>query len=186
MKNEYAPLRTLRDVEELERMPLEQRIFSWDLNDWIAQGCARDPGKIAIRYIADGDPAGEPVVVTYAELRTRAIAAANLFHSLGVGSNDVVLFVLPTLPQLFVGMLGALACGIACGINWMLKPEQLAELVRATKAKVIVTLGPTPGYEVWENVAAIRADVSRDVRILTVPGPSGTVMPETDFDTLAA
>jgi hypothetical protein len=46
---DYKPLRTLRDVEELERVPLEQRIFSWNLNDWISQGCARDPGKIAIR-----------------------------------------------------------------------------------------------------------------------------------------
>src|SRR5262245_51561749 len=34
----YAPLRTLRDVEELERVPLDERIFSWDLNDWIARG----------------------------------------------------------------------------------------------------------------------------------------------------
>jgi hypothetical protein len=42
-------------------------------------------------------------------------------------------------------MLGAVAAGIACGVNWMLKPEQLAELVRSTKAKVVVTLGPTPG-----------------------------------------
>jgi fatty-acyl-CoA synthase len=186
VETEYAPLRTLRDVEALERVPLDARIFSWNLNDWIARGCARNPQKIAIRYIADGDPAAEPVVLTYAELRTRAIAAANLFHSLSVGPNDVVLFVLPTVPQLFVSMLGALACGIACGVNWMLKPEQLAELVGATKAKVIVTLGPTPGYEIWENISAIRADISHDVRILTVPGPSGAFMPETDFDTLAA
>ncbi len=186
MESEYAPLRTLRDIEALEQAPLAQHIFSWDLNDWIARGCVRDPEKIAIRYIADGDPAGDPVVIRYGALRTRAIAAANLFHSLGVGPNDVVLFVLPTLPQLYVTMLGALACGIACGVNWMLKPEQLAELVRATKAKVIVTLGPTPGYEIWENVAAIRGEISPDLHILTVPGPGGAVMPESDLDTLAA
>ncbi len=95
------------------------------------------------------------------------------------------MFVLPTLPQLYVVMLGAAACGIACGVNWMLKPEQLAELIRSTKAKVVVTLGPTPGYEIWENVQAIRADVAASVHILTVPGPGGAVMPETDFDTLA-
>ena len=65
MQDDYAPLRTLRDVEELERVPLEQRIFSWNLNDWIAQGCTRDPGKIAIRYVADGDPDGEAVGLTY-------------------------------------------------------------------------------------------------------------------------
>ena len=185
MQTAYAPLRTLQDVEALERVPLGERVFSWNLNDWIARGCARDREKIAIRYIADGDPASESVCIRYGELQSRSNQAANLFHSLGVSSNDVVMFVLPTLPQLYVVMLGAAACGIACGVNWMLKPEQLAELIRSTKAKVVVTLGPTPGYEIWENVQAIRADVAACVHILTVPGPGGAVMPETDFDTLA-
>jgi fatty-acyl-CoA synthase len=83
-------------------------------------------------------------------------------------------------------MLGALACGIGCGVNWMLEPAHLAELVRATKAKVIVTLGPTEGYKIWENVQAIRSDIPASVHILTVPGPGGTVIAESDFDTLAA
>jgi fatty-acyl-CoA synthase len=186
MSVDYAPLRTLQDIEALERVPLEERIFSWDLNDWIARGCARDGAKIAIRYIADGDPASAAVEISYAELTARANQAANLFHSLGVTANDVVLFILPTLPQLFVTMLGALAAGIGCGVNWMLKPEHLAELVRATKAKVIVTLGPTPGYEIWENVQAIRPHIPSTVPVLTVPGPGGAVISETDFDTLAS
>jgi fatty-acyl-CoA synthase len=66
----------------------------------------------------------------------------------------------------------------------MLEGEQLAELIRSTKAKVVVTLGPTPGYKIWENLQAISVDPS--VRILTVPGPGGTVMPASDLDTLAA
>jgi fatty-acyl-CoA synthase len=186
MQIAYAPLRTLRDVEELERVPLDQRIFSWNLNDWITRGCALDPKKIAIRYIAEGDPASEPVTISYAELQARSNRAANLFHSLGVASDDVVLYILPTVPQLYVTMLGALACGIACGVNWMLEPAHLAELVRATKAKVIVTLGPTDGYKIWQNVQAIRSDIPASVHILTVSSPGGTAIPESDFDTLAA
>ena len=107
-------------------------------------------------------------------MQSRAIQAANLFRSLGVASGDAVMFVLPTLPQLYVAMLGALAAGIACGVNWMLEPAQLAELVRATGAKVLVTLGPTPGYEIWEKMQAIRADVPPSVHVLTVPGPGGS------------
>src|SRR5215831_7142404 len=184
MSADYTPLRTLQDIEALERVPLEERIFSWNLNDWIARGCARDGTRIAIRYIADGDPESAAVEMTYAELTARANQAANLFQALGVAGSDVVLFILPTLPQLFVTMLGALAAGIGCGVNWMLKAEQIAELVRATKAKVVVTLGPTPGYEIWENVQAIRPHIPATVHILSVPGPGGTVIPETDFDTL--
>jgi len=145
-----------------------------------------DPDKIAIRYIADGNPDTEPTLLRYRELQSRAIQAANLFHSLGVSADDVVMYVLPTLPQLYVAMLGAVGAGIACGVNWMLKPELLAELVRATRPKAIVTLGPTPCYEIWENLQAIGAEISSAVRILTVPGPGGKLMPETDFDTLAA
>jgi fatty-acyl-CoA synthase len=99
MQMSYAPLRTLQDVEELERVPLDQRVFSWDLNDWIARGCMLDPDKIAIRYIADGNPDAEPILLHYRELQSRAIQAANLFHSLGVSADDVVMYVLPTLPQ---------------------------------------------------------------------------------------
>ena len=87
MRMSYAPLRTLQDVEELERVPLEQRVFSWNLNDWIARGCGRDPDKIAIRYIADGDPERAALVISYRELQARGIQAANLFHSLGVTGN---------------------------------------------------------------------------------------------------
>ena len=83
MKVTYAPLRTLRDVEELERVPLDERVFSWNLNDWIARGCALDPAKIAIRYIADGDPDSDAVSLSYGELQARSNQAANLFHSLG-------------------------------------------------------------------------------------------------------
>src|SRR5262249_30921747 len=139
----------------------------------------------AIAYIADGDPAREPVRMSYRELRTRSTQAANLLHSLGVSGGDAVLFVLPTLPQLYVVMLGAVAAGIACGVNWMLKAEQLADLVRSTGGRVVVTLGPPPGYESGENVQATRREFPA-VPVLTVPGSGGATMPETDFDTLAA
>src|SRR5262249_7914919 len=139
-----------------------------------------------IRYISDGDPESTPVTLRYRELQARARKAANLFHSLGVESGDAVLIVLPTVPQLYVAMLGAVAAGIACSVNWMLKGEQLAELVRSSKAKVLITLGPTPGFEIWENVRAIRSNIPASVRILTVPGPGGTAIAEIDFDMLAA
>src|SRR5262252_3835349 len=186
MDTDYAPLRTLRDVEELERVPLGERIFSWSLNEWLARGCARDPDKVAIRYVADADPDGAPVTLTYRALQAHANQVANLFQRLGIGRDDAVLFLLPTVPELYVVMLGALAAGIACSINWMLKGEQLAELIRSTRAKVIVALGPTPGFEIFENIAAIRNEIPPSANILTVAGPAGASPPHTDLMTLAA
>jgi fatty-acyl-CoA synthase len=186
MDTVYAPLRTLRDVEELERVPVDARMFSWSLNDWLNRGCARDPDKVAIRYIADADPAGTPVTVSYRALQTQANQVANLFHRLGIGADDAVLFLLPTTPELYVVMLASVAAGIACSINWMLKGEQLAELIRSTKAKVIVALGSTPGFEIFENLAAIRDQIPPSVHILTVAGPGGAPQPDSDLMTLAA
>jgi fatty-acyl-CoA synthase len=180
-----SPMRDLAHVEALERIPLDERIFSWNANDWVARGCARDPDKIALTYIADGDPDGVQVRLSYRELQQRSTQIASLLHSFGLGPRDVVLFLLPTLPQLYTLTLGALACAIPCGINWMLKPAQVIELIRSTRAKVIVSLGPTRGYEIWEDLQSVRAEIPDGVRILTVPGPGGAALPDSDLDTLA-
>ena len=179
------PLRDLHDVEALERVPLEDRIFSWNLNDWIDRGLTRDPGKVALTYIADGDPDGPAIRLTYGELQRQRTQIANLLHALGVRTDDVMLLLLPTVPQLYTSLLGALSRATPCCVNWMLKPAQLVELVRSTRAKAIVCLGPTPDYEIWQNVQAIRHEIP-DVRLLTVPGPGGDIPPASDLDTLAA
>ncbi len=178
----HQPLRTLSDVEAYERVPLEERIFSWDVNDWIRRGLRLDPGKTAIHYVEDGRPE-KSLAIRYADLERRSIQAANLFHCLGVGPQDVVFFLLPTVPQLFTVTLGALASGIVCGANWMLKSEHILQLVRSSRAKVVVALGPAPGYAIWENVEAIRAQLG-SVRVLSVQGPGGASLPESDFDRL--
>ena len=41
----FSPLRNLRDIEDLERVPLEQRLLSWDANDWIRRGLDLAPQK---------------------------------------------------------------------------------------------------------------------------------------------
>ncbi len=66
----FSPIRNLRDIEELERVPLEQRLLSWDANDWIRSGLDLDPQKVAIRYVADGNPDSPVVDVTYGELKS--------------------------------------------------------------------------------------------------------------------
>src|SRR3989442_492508 len=112
------PLRDLRDVEAIERVPLEQRIFSWNLNDWIDRGLSRDGEKIAVTYVSDGDPDGGATCLSYRELSERRTRVANLFHSYGLQPDDVVLLLLPTVPELYIALLAALACATPCCVNW--------------------------------------------------------------------
>jgi fatty-acyl-CoA synthase len=182
----FQPLRNVHDIEELERVPLELRLLSWDVNDWIRRGFDLAPQKVAIRYIADGHPETPPISVSYGELKRRVTQAANLFHSLGVGPDDAVLYLLPTTPHLYTVMLGSLAAGVSCCINWMLEPEHWGGLIRSSRAKVIVALGPTPGYDIWEKLQSIRAEISRGVTVLSAQALGGVPLAETDFDALAS
>ena len=179
-------IRTLADIEEIERIPLEERIWSWNLNDWIRRGWDLDADKIALHYVEDGDPERNPVSIPYRELKRRSIQASNLFHSLGVRPEDGVLILTPTLPQLYYSLFAGLATGIVCVVNWMLKPEHLVELIRSARTRVLVVLGPTPGYHIWENIQSIRERLPETTRIVSVQALGGTKLPESDFDELCA
>ncbi len=182
MATEFPPLRDLADIEALESIPLEERIDSWNANVWVRRGLALEPEKIALQYFAVADPGAQPEEVSYAALRRQVIEAANLFHARGVGARDAVIYLLPTLPQLYVTLLAGLEAGIVCGLNWMLKPPQILELIRSAGAKAVVALGPTPGYEIWENLQSIRAELDPAVALFSVPGPGGRLLEESDFE----
>lgn len=182
----YPPIRTIKDIEALEKIPLEERVWSWDLNDWLRRGWAYNPDKIAINYVENGDVTATPLQISYRELAKRSIQASNLFYSLGVKKEDGVLLLMPTLPQLYTSLYGGIATGRFCVVNWMLKDEHLAELICNANTRVLVVLGPTPGYQIWENVQAIKNRLPKDLRILSVQALGGTKIAESDFDDLCA
>ncbi len=182
----FPPVRSLADIEALERVPLYERIESWNANVWVRRGLGLDPAKVALQYFVTADPATPPQEVTYAALARQTIQAANLFHQSGVGPTDAVIYLLPTMPALYVTLLAGLETGIVCGLNWMLKPRQILELLRNSRARAVVALGPTPGYEIWENLQSIRSELDPSVRMFSVPGPGGLRLAESDFETLIA
>ncbi len=185
LTTEFPPLRNLHDIEELEREPLESRMLSRDANVWLRRGLDLAPQKYAIRYINDGDPHSAPVNVTYGDLKRDSIRAANLFYTLGVRSGDAVLYLLPTIPQLYSVTIGAMAAGIACSINWMLEPAHWTELIKGSQAKVVIALGPTPGFDIWEKLQRVRSEIPASVRLLSVQGPGGAALPDCDLALLA-
>jgi acetyl-CoA synthetase len=79
--------------------------------------------------------------VTYSELDRASAKAAALFSKLGVVQGDRIFFVLPVIPELYYGYLGALRLGAIVGV---LSPGRNAEVVRnvlsRSRPKVVVTL----------------------------------------------
>jgi fatty-acyl-CoA synthase len=176
----------LADIEAIERIPLEQQNSVWTVPDLIARGAALNPDRPALHYLKTGSPDDVPETVSYRELLQRIHRAANLFRSLGVTPTDSVAILLPTVPQNYVAMLGAAMAGVAFPINWMLQPSQIGELLESGRSKVLVALGPTPGYDIWEKAEALRRRFGSALHILQVAGPDQPADHADDFDRLCA
>src|SRR5690606_7579393 len=90
-----------------------------------------------------------PVRITYPALLADIHRAANLFRSLGVGPDDAVALLAPNTPEAHAVLWGAQLAGRVCPINYLLQPEHIAALLKASNAKLLVALGPNSELAVW-------------------------------------
>jgi fatty-acyl-CoA synthase len=167
----HAPLRSPADVLAIEQVPLEQRITRWDFALNLLEGCRHDPQRVALHTTNNGDLDGPLVTWSFAELEHHSLQFANLLRASGIGADDVVAIVSPTVPALFSTMIGGLLAARPFPINWMLDAHSLRELIRASKAKAVVALGPTPGFDIWNNVEAALAGMDHPPRLWTLHDP---------------
>lgn len=169
--NEYPIFTTDADVQAFERIPYPERIAAQSTYDAIKLGAARNPDAPALQFLANADPADAPLVISHRDFFARVTQAANMFHALGVGENDVVSFMLPLLPEAFVVLFGAEAAGIANPINPLLEPHQIAEILDAAKTTVLVALGPMPGTDIWQKVEQVRGRLKHLKAVVQMHGP---------------
>jgi len=159
---------TQADVEAIEQIPLGERTLPESTYAMLRRSARRHPDKIAVRFFLRGAAYERSVDWTFKELLGRITQAANLFHSLGVRRGDVVSYLLPNLPETHAVLWGAEAAGIANPINPLLDAEAIADLMRAAETKVLVTLAPFPGTDLWAKVARIQHQVPSLETILQV------------------
>ncbi|MBV8464693.1 MAG: acyl-CoA synthetase [Burkholderiales bacterium] len=117
--------------------------------EMICRSALASPNAPALTFYLRSDYYRESVSWNYAELVRDITRTANLFHRLGVTHDSVVAYVLPNLPETHLTIWGGEAAGIVCAINPMLEGPAIAELLNASGATVLVTLGPFPGTDQW-------------------------------------
>jgi fatty-acyl-CoA synthase len=169
--NEYPSFTTDAELRAFEQVPYADRIAAASTYNAIKLGAAHKPDTPAIQFLANADPADQPIVISHRDFVGRVTQAANMFHALGVGSGDVVSFLLPLLPEAFVTLFGAEAAGIVNPVNPFLESHQIEEILEAAQTKVLVTLGPTPGTDVWQKVEQVRGKLKHLKAIVVVQGP---------------
>ncbi len=187
MANEIQPLiRNLADVEAFERMPLGERAGEWTVQAVVERGARLNPGAAALHYLLDADPEETPLTFSFAQLMGKMHQTANALRRLFGGGEGVVGVLLPLVPENYFMLAGASAAGVMCPVNWALKPPQIAAILNAARAEVLVTLGPTPGFDIWETSLEVLKLAPRIRHVVQVRGPRGTVDAAKDFTALIA
>ncbi len=182
---QYPQLCALADIEQIEEVPLEQRIQRWDFGLNLLDGCDIEPQRAALQVTNNGQVDGELVSWSFAELRQRSIQIANFLRARGIGAEDAVAIVSPTVPALFATLIGGMLAARPFPINWMLEVEPLRDLLIQSRAKAVVTLGPTDGFQIWDKVSAAVMALDDQIEIFTLHDPFGSAH-DNDLSTLAA
>jgi len=159
------------DIEEFEKIPIEDRLDFFNTYDMIKHGAAIDPEATAISFFPSGEDYANPSQITYRNFLAQITRTANLFHDLGVGPGDVITYLLPNLPQTHYVLWGGEAAGIVNPINPMLEASTIREICQAAGTKVLVALGEFEGSDIWEKVLIVRKDLPKLKAIIRVMGP---------------
>ena len=177
------PYGSLDDVENIEHTPLERRLTVVDFTQRIDLALAAHAADdVAITYVPDGDVESVPERITFSALRDNIRRTTALLRAHRVGRSDVVAILVPAVPAIYWSILGAMSCGIPFPVNWMLEPEHLLGLLKEANTKAVIALGPTPQFKIWESLQSMAGKLP-GVPIWSVPGPAGTVLPESDLAT---
>lgn len=161
-------IRSLVDIQTIERTALAQRDLPKSTYELIGRSAQRTPDATALTFLLQGSDDEQPFTLSYAELFAEITQTANAFHRLGLAKNQVVSFLLPNLPHTHYSIWGGEAAGIVNAINPLLDAEHILELIKASKSEILVTLAPFPGTELWGKVAAMRDHLSHLKAIIVV------------------
>lgn len=149
------PVATLKDVVRFEtEKTLEQRYDARSVYDIFAKSAARHPDRTALTMLMTGADDETPRLVTYRQMLDGITRTANFFASLG-GPGAGVAYILPSLVETHFTLWGAETAGYAVPLNFLLQAQNIADLVRASGAKILVALGPHPQLDIWEKAIAV-------------------------------
>ena len=148
---------------------------------------ASNPERVALYYLQHAASGQDTLrAITFAELGNRAQQTANLLRRLFAGRDGVVGVMLPLVPENYYLLCGAPSAGILSPVNWAAQPEQIAAILNRGKAEVLVSLGPTPGFDIWTTAVKVLSLVPGIRHVVQVRGPGGTVDGDKDFTALTS
>ena len=183
MTGQPSNIRNLAEVEAFEKTPLAERMRAHNVFDLVAMGAAYDPDRAVIHYLRHADPDETPETLSYGDYLKRIRQAANLFHRLA-GAGGVIGVLLPMVPENYITLAAGPTAGTLAPVNWALSAEAIAGVIQAAKVTVLVTLGPSPEFTIWETAQKVAEMVPGITHVIQVQGPGGEKSADADFNSL--
>jgi fatty-acyl-CoA synthase len=164
-------IRTQEDIAELEKMPVTERIRHRNVFDLLRGAADLHAGRVAIRYLSGTGPADPVRDVTFDTLLQRVIQTANLLHAEGIGPEDTVTLLMPSLPETFFALWGAEIGAVANPVNYFLNASQIAGIMKEAGAKALIAADASIFPDIWPKVEEIRAAIP-GLKIFRIGGTS--------------
>lgn len=168
VKNATTGVFELGDVHRIEVDKPDLISSAQSTFDLIKIGAERKPEALALSFFLRTEDFTRPTTWTHSAWLARIIQAANAFRQLGLSRDDVVAFILPNLPETHWVIWGGEAAGIIFAINPLLESAAMKELMIAARPKILVTLAPIPGSDLWEKASDAAAQIPSLQYVLTV------------------
>jgi fatty-acyl-CoA synthase len=164
---------TPTDLQAIEAVPLAARSLPESTYALLAWAAARWPDRTAITVLPEAARWREPEHRTFADLLADVHRYANLLHRLGVGRGDAVALMAPNCAELITATLAAQLAGIAAPLNGALNPRHLAQLLRRSGARLLITAGPELAPATWETARQLAGEGLLDAILVLRPTAAG-------------
>ncbi|MTE12808.1 acyl-CoA synthetase [Nocardia aurantiaca] len=165
------------DLADIEAVPLAARGLPESTYALLTRAAARWPERIALTVLPEATRWREPLRRSYSQLLADVHRYANLLHELGVRRTDAVALIAPNCAELIPATLAAQLAGIAAPINGGLSHDHIAELLRRSGARVLITAGPELAPDTWVAARELAARGFLDALLVVRPTSAPALPP---------
>ncbi|TWB88984.1 fatty-acyl-CoA synthase [Bradyrhizobium macuxiense] len=163
-----ALVRSHADIRAIEQVPIDHLFTSRTILQAIESSKKADPDKAAILQLLSSDPDAAPRRLTYAELTRAVIQSANLFHKLASPEKPSVVVIAPFLPEALIATWAGATAGCVTPINPALDNVQLASIMNAVHANILVVADRSYGSAAWSRLSEFASSVRTLKHVLTI------------------
>ena len=178
-------IRTQADIAGLEKTPVAERVRHGNMLELIKHAGTEHATRTAIRFLSGTSPADPVRDIRFDQLLQRVIQTANLLAAEGIGPDDTVTILLPSVPETFFALWGAEIAAVANPVNYFLNASQIVGIMKEAGAKALIAADASLFPDIWPKVDAIRAELP-GLKIFRVGGKNQAPPGVIDFEAAIA